>query len=180
MKKNIIIIILSIIVLYLGGYITYDKMHNNNQVENNNNSEEIDSNSNKDNENLPKWAKYLLEQNITEIEVVNRTCTVENDKINESSETITKEQLENILTKMTESKLIKHYYGGMGGPCLGDITIKYNNQEVSLFLFKYIRTNDEKINTYLEEENYEIKKDYESDYLFMYDWNPTYLDTILK
>lgn len=129
---------------------------------------------------LPKWAEYLLDQNITKIEVINRTCTVEDNKINTSSETITKEQLKNILTKMTASKLIKHYYGGMGGPCLGDIVVKYNNQEVSLFLFRYIRTNDEKINTYLEEEKYEIKKDYESDYLFMYDWDPSYINTIIK
>ena len=57
MKKNIIIVILTIIVIGLSGYLTYDKLLRKNEKQENN----IETNNKKEETDM-SWVEYLLEQ----------------------------------------------------------------------------------------------------------------------
>ena len=191
-KNNIILITICILAFIIFAFLGWTfgsklsiSINNESESQNTETTNENTTITSEETSTLPKWAEYLLSQEITSITISNRTCAVDEDGQHESSEIITKDTLEKIISKMTESKLIKYYYDGFGGPCLTNIVVKYDDQELTLFLFQYIKTSDEKIKKYLEESTYEIKKAYpeqasDSDYMFMYDWDKTYIDELLK
>ena len=186
----VLIVILCLAVLVLGGYIVYDKMFSNKGTPTNENTNNIPSDSPVIEEKLPEWAEYLLKQNISSIVVNNRTCTMDDDGMHESTEQLTVDQLRKVLAEVTKAKLTKYKdIGGFGGPCLKNIKVKYNDtKEFELFLYKYIdiEKTDSEIITLLEKENYTnvdsrtntpVPENPQS--MFEYDWNGAYLDILL-
>ena len=184
-RKNLIIVLLVIIILLLAtllvllltGKVNYKGNTNNNEPINN----VVDNNQN-DISALPKWANYLLEQNITDIEIHNRKLTRFDPEVGcDVPEKISKEQLKNILQKMGESQLIKYKQAaGFGGPCLKQIVIKYDNQQLELLSYKFIITKDTNINSLLENDNYkeENMNAETGDIIFAYNWDTSYIDTL--
>lgn len=181
----VLVIILALLVLGLGGYVFYDKVLGNKETPATTNSDTTTE------ETLPEWAEYLLKQNISSIVVNNRTCTLDNDGVmHESSEQLTVEQLRKVLGEVTKGKLTKYKdIGGFGGPCLTSIKINYNaTKKLDLFLYKYIDidSTDNEIITLLEKENYTNVESRtntpipsEPQSMFEYEWDTTYLDTLL-
>ena len=183
--KKIIIILLSVIVVLLIILIVLlfmKKINLTNQAIDNTSSGDIVAK-----EELPEWAEYLFNQNITEIAVYNRKRP-ESFQPGDSClppEFITKKQLESILKVMTKAELSKYNNAsGFGGVCVSYITIKYNeNDELVIYDFKYIIPKDNNIKVLLEKENYSennsMKGKEEFDDWYSYNWDSTYLDTLL-
>ena len=191
-KENVknykaLIIVLILIIIGLGGYIVYDKVLINKEAPINEPSNNVPSNDTAVEEKLPEWAEYLLKQNISSIVVNNRTCTIDDDGMHESSEQLTVDQLRKVLAEVTKTKLTKYkVVTGFGGPCLTNIKVKYNDsKEFELFLYKYIfvERTDSEIITLLEKENYTYIEDTpnpeSTQVMFEYDWDGKYLDTLL-
>lgn len=179
----VLIGVLCVLVLLLGGYFVYDKVLNNKEtpVENNN----INDINNIEEEKLPEWAQYLLNQNISEIIVNNRKFESFDPEVGcPETEKITKEQLRSVLEVMVKSQLSNYKNAsGFGGPCMESIVIKYNNnQEFKFLLYKYIVTEDNQIKSLLEKERYTInnslKGDEIYDDMFAYEWDSSFLDTL--
>ena len=186
----VLVIVLFLLVLGLGGYIVYDKVLSNKETPVNEPTNNVPSNNDVVEEQLPEWAEYLLKQNINSIVVNNRTCTMDDDGMHESSEQLTVDQLRKVLVEVTKSKLTKYKdIGGFGGPCIRNIKVKYNDtKEFELFLYKYIdiERTDSEIISLLEKENYTnvesrtntpVPENPQS--MFEYDWDGAYLDTLL-
>lgn len=176
----VLVIVLFLLVLGLGGYIVYDKALNNNETL----KKDVSNNETVEEEKLPEWAEYLLNQNITEIKVFNRLQP--SDGVNcLEPENITKEQFTSIITEMVKSDLANYKNAsGFGGPCMKDLIVKYNDdQEFKLLLFKYIVTNDDNIVSSLTKEKYtentSMQGDDQYEDLYAYEWDTSYLDTLL-
>ncbi len=129
---------------------------------------------------LPEWAEYLLSQNLTEITY--ETGALVNDEC-AASKTMTKEQLTDILTKMTASELKKFDAGGFGGPCWSGIVVKYDDKKFEIFMGKYIIAdgNDNNILSLLEKENFKVEEAINPEPLWTYEynWDTSYIDTLL-
>lgn len=129
---------------------------------------------------LPEWAEYLLNQNISEITY--ETGAFVNDEC-AAPKVMTKEQLKEVLIKMTSSKLRKFNLGGAGGQCWKGITVKYDDKKITIFMSKWIdaNNNDSKVVSLIEKENYTFDESTESDpqWTYEYDWDPSYIDTLL-
>lgn len=191
-KNNLgIIILLALIILVLVGYITYDKvLSNKDEIKCDNSIEKTqkEDNDTETNTNLPEWANYLLEQNITKITVKRgvpkdfgpgKSCLEDKQ--------ITNEELKKILEKMTKGKLTKYLdAGGFGGPCLTDIIIEYNgDNKIELFVNKYIVTKDKKIKSLLELEDYVENNERNTaaeklNTLFEYEWDDSFVETLFE
>lgn len=167
------------------GYLSFDNSSVKEDSDTNDNVDEKDDQN--ETSKLPEWANYLLEQNITEITYetgINEYNEITNTEECAPAKTLTKEQLKDILLKMTESKLKKYDAGGFGGPCWGGIVVKYNNQEFKIYMSKHIVTdgNDSKIIALLEKENYILDNQIiteEPMWIYEYDWDTSYIDTLL-
>lgn len=153
----------------------------------------ISFNTNKTNnieeEKLPKWATYLINQNIKNI-TVHRTY--KGESFDPSIGCLETKQIEvydlkQILEKMTKGKLTKYIENiGFGGPCLTDIIIEYNeNNKLELVLYEYIITKDDKILSLLEKEEYTEKKssnssNEEPNTIFRYNWDTSFVETLFQ
>lgn len=181
-----LVIVLFLLVLGMGGYIFYDKVLSNSDAPTNEITNNVPSNNDVDGEKLPEWAEYLLKQNITDIEVYNRSLeSFEPGKNCPDPEKITKEQFSNIVKVMVKSDLTNYKNAsGFGGPCMKDLIVKYNDgQEFKLLLYKFIVTKDVTIKSLLEKEKYIentiMQGDETYDDMYAYEWDTTYLDTLL-
>lgn len=187
-----VIILLILIILGLVGYIVYDKALSNKEVCETNEMEQEENNETIKNDTeesiLPKWAQYILEQNISKITVKRGINGYLDPAVGcPEDKQITKEELKQILEKMTIGKLTKHLdTGGFGGPCLTDIIIEYNdNKKTELFLYKFIVTKDKNVLSLLELEDYiqDNKRNSAMDdpyTLFEYDWDTSFVETLFE
>ena len=196
-KKNntfliVIIVILSLSVGGLSGFIINDKMSNNNDnnITNDNIPNNNDNNNNNEKEEkLPEWAQYLLKQNINEITVYNygdpyydadiHACVPGPKKIN-------KTQLEDILGVMTKGKLLNYIRPvGFGGFCVPKIIIIFNNnEELEFYNFKFIITQNRQIINLLKNEDYtddySMTGDGTDENLFAYKWDSSYINDLFN
>ena len=169
MKKNITIIILTMLVIGLSGYIAYDKLlsqkdkvenqEKENKVENSNIQE---GNNDVQEENKVTWLDYLLEQEFVSASL--SVCSIDGKFVYGkdsdwqpnpgTGRDITKEELKKILTTIYESKKENNPFGeivksyGYAAPaCEEAIHYKYNHdgkeQEFILAASTLIVTEDE-------------------------------------
>lgn len=161
---GVVLIVLSLGILFATGVINFKS----NYIED---------------DNLPKWANYLLSQNITEITYENGIVFGDMEECSAAKE-MTKEQLKDVLLRMTKSELKKYDAGGFGGPCWSGIIVKYNGKEFRLFMGKYIllSDNDSKIISLLEREAYIFENSSMSDPLWVYEynWDTSYIDALFQ
>ncbi len=202
----VVIVLLCVLVLLFGGYIIYDKVLINdtetNEKNNVTNQDNYEANQNNDNTNQDnikqgngnKWMDYILNTNISSIELSYCVDDPSNDigiptmkKIS-----ITKNDLNRVFAEMKKGTIAKNYYGGLGGPCMTSIDIDYTTNdeqyELDLVLYKFVDpefTKDQKILSYLEDTNYTVKK-YSDDinleiesYMFEYEYNEDIINTII-
>ncbi len=156
-------------------------------VENNANNNETSNVSQTEEDSLPEWAEYLLTHNISQIAVYNRNVpkTFEPGDSCPDPEYLTNGQFKSVLKEMVKFKLSKYVdASGFGGVCMKRIIVTYDGtKKFELLLNKYIITDDSKIESLLEKENYtenssmkgkETNKD-----MFAYEWDESYLDNLL-
>ena len=137
-RQNLEIIILSIIIVALLGVCIYmlfikkdekpvDNNGGNNQAINNNTNENNQTNSNTnqndETDNFKPWMKYILEQNITKIEVSKVPCS--EDTFTKKTTVLNTEQLKNTFKKFMNYKLRLSYSGGGGWECGETLKISY-------------------------------------------------------
>ena len=157
----------------------------------------INTENNKENLNeddkLPEWVEYLLAQDLTSI-VYKKGVLEYNEKAYgydcTPDKNLSKEQLKEILKKMTSSTLVKDDVRGFGGPCDIGIYIKYvdknDNTEKEFKIYTsniiVVKGNDEKTISLIEKEKYIEKEaiDENPNWVFMYDWDTTYVDEVIK
>jgi len=137
-KKNktpILMIIITILVvvgvvvflvLYLNGKINFGANNTNNQG-NGNTAEEIDNVQ--EDTILTDWMSYLLEQNITQIQLIRYD---EDNPSNSSNVSITTEQLSNIFRNMANYNLIKYYTTNDENNTKNELRITYMGSDSSL------------------------------------------------
>ena len=136
-SKNVIIIMLTIIIILLLIILTLvltgkvnvnnknDKLDNKNDVIENNNTE-------------VNWTDKLLSYNISEIKLSRKRNTQLGDSQDMDKEvTLSKEELKQILDKISTNKLVKTYSLGRGGQDRDHLTISYqvNNQNYTSLRF---------------------------------------------
>ena len=189
----LLLIILIAVIAFIVIYLTKPFDKSNNTTDNNTiNQDVVDQKSNNDNtENTSytSWMKYLLDQNITAITLERTTSDGSGDKKTD----LTKEQLSNIFSELSNYKLIKYYMEGSGFT-FGDIlTISYsvddNNYEIKLangtLWADDASLKDEGLRNALEEsehttENEELKDKEGAFYNFKFDsYSSTILDDFL-
>lgn len=127
-NKNLIIgvmaciIVLLIVALVYFVFIKKDDKTVDNKGENN--QQVIDNNDKtNENDNLKPWMKYILEQNITSMELIEYPCS--EDNFEKRTITITTDQLKNIFNKFLNYKMRVSYIGGAGWECGQTLNIKY-------------------------------------------------------
>ena len=172
---SVLVVVLVLVVIYLLFIKKPDDTRNIN-TENNNQTVQ---------ETLPEWATYILNQNITSItyEGYGNDTGEEPECIKKD---VTKEQLKDILTKMTKGNLKKFDLGGAGGPCNHGIAIKYNNKELYIAEGKWISISgnetDAEVLSLLEKEKYTYEAPTNDNpwMVFEYKWDATYIDNMFK
>ena len=173
-KKNtglvVLVIILSLLVLGLGGYIVYDKLlsENNEEIPKDENNNKIveDNVENEMQQNTSfnsNWINYLLSTHILEAKISRlRSVDLGDDYDLNKTVTISMNDLKNILTDLEDNKLIKTYSNGRGGPDKDHLTIKYEyNEKIYKFEIFYgsisVTSLDEELKNILNDNNYEEK-----------------------
>lgn len=182
MKKNIIIIILTIFAIVLSGYIAYDKLLSKKGIPEIQEKENKDKNNNVQDENNVTWIDYLLEQEFVSASL--SVCSIDGKFVYGkdsdwqpnpgTGRDITKEELKKILNTIYESDNENNFFGeivksyGYAVPaCAELITYKYIHNgkefEFSLNSAKIIITQDEDfikiLNNYMKEyTNYALNK----------------------
>ena len=159
-SKNVIIIMLTIIIILLLIILTLvltgkvnvnnknDKLDNNNDVIENNNTE-------------VNWTDKLLSYNISEIKLSRKRNTQLGDSQDMDKEvTLSKEELKQILDKISTNKLVKTYSIGRGGQDRDHLTVSYqvNNQNYTFEVFAgsiVLDSADEEIKNIFNNSNYE-------------------------
>ena len=202
----VVIVILGILVLFLGGYIVYDKVFENDAQINNNNNNESSSNNeildndtsvnqNQDTNNYTNWMDYIMSTNINSIKLGYCVSVISNGNevptLNEID--INRNDLNRIFSEMKKGSIAKNYNRGLGGPCMPSVKIGYTNSdqqyELSLIIYRIIDpeyTNDQKILSYLENTNYTINTyndniDLNTEpYMFDYTYNQEVIETIIN
>ncbi len=159
-SKNVIIIMLTIIIILLLIILTLvltgkvnvnnknDKLDNKNDVIENNNTE-------------VNWTEKLLSYNISEIKLSRKRNTQLGDSQDIDKEvTLSKEELKQILDKISTNKLVKTYSLGRGGQDRDHLTVSYqiNNQKYTFEVFAgsiVLDSADEEIKNIFNNSNYE-------------------------
>ncbi len=177
--KNCIIGILAVLVLALGGFIIYDKVIDKKDVK------EPETTNTEVEEKLPEWVEYLLKQDITEITYESGIALDGNGPLTcEAAKTMTKEQLKDVLVKMSEAPITKFDLEGIGGPCWGGIKVKYGNKVFNIYMGKLVITanNDTAVIAMLDKEDYVLNTTTNDapNWSYEFGWDPTYIDTLLK
>ena len=161
-SKNVIIIMLTIIIILLLIILTLvltgkvnvnnknDKLDNKNDVIENNNTE-------------VNWTDKLLSYNISEIKLSRKRNTQLGDSQDMDKEvTLSKEELKQILDKISTNKLVKTYSLGRGGQDRDHLTVSYqiNNQKYTFEVFAgsiVLDSADEELKNIFNNNNYEEK-----------------------
>ena len=159
-SKNVIIIMLTIIIILLLIILTLvltgkvnvnnknDKLDNKNDVIENNKTE-------------VNWTNKLLSYNISEIKLSRKRNTQLGDSQDIDKEvTLSKEELKQILDKISTNKLVKTYSIGRGGQDRDHLTVSYqiNNQKYTFEVFAgsiVLDSADEEIKNIFNNSNYE-------------------------
>jgi len=115
----IIVLLIAALVYFL--FIKKDDVQPKN--ENNNNQQENTNNNEKEEIAYKPWMSYILEQNITSIELIEYPCS--EDNFEKRTITITTDQLKNIFNKLLNYKMRVSYIGGAGWDCGQTLNIKY-------------------------------------------------------
>lgn len=152
MLTIIIILLLIILTLVLTGKVNVnnknDKLDNKNDVIENNNTE-------------VNWTDKLLSYNISEIKLSRKRNTHLGDTQDIDKEvTLSKEELKQILDKISTNKLVKTYTLGRGGQDRDHLTVSYqiNNQKYTFEVFAgsiVLDSADEEIKNIFNNSNYE-------------------------
>jgi hypothetical protein len=137
-NKNLIIGIMACIILLLIAALVYfmfikkddeqPKNNNSNQQDNiktnNNNSQQENENKEEKEEiSYKPWMNYILEQNITSIELVEYPCSEDNSE--KRTIAISTDQLKNIFSKFLNYTMRLSYTSGSGWECGQTLNIKY-------------------------------------------------------
>ena len=152
-SKNVIIIMLTIIIILLLIILTLVltgkvNVNNKNDVIENNNTE-------------VNWTDKLLSYNISEIKLSRKRNTQLGDSQDIDKEvTLSKEELKQILDKISTNKLVKTYSLGRGGQDRDHLTVSYqiNNQKYTFEVFAgsiVLDSADEEIKNIFNNSNYE-------------------------
>lgn len=160
-SKNIIIIMLTIIIILLLIILTLvltGKVNVNNKNDKLDNKSDVIENNNNAEEN---WADKLLSYNISEIKLSRKRNTQLGDSQDIDKEvTLSKEELKQILDKISTNKLVKTYSLGRGGQDRDHLTVSYqvNNQNYTFEVFAgsiVLDNADEEIKNIFNNSNYE-------------------------
>ncbi len=138
-NKNTVIAFLIVLVIALIGAVVYfavikkdDKPADNKGENNQQASNNTPTPSSDDTSNLKPWMKYILEQNISKIEVSKVPCS--EDNFETKTVVISTDQLKNTFKKFMNYKLEVAYAGGGGWECGESLKINYtkNGKEYEL------------------------------------------------
>ena len=130
----IIIIILSVLcVLFATGTISFNLNKTKDNEINENVNDKVDDNVSDEN-NYATWMNYILEQNITNVNIDRSRYADNPDDEYHAKINLTTEQLKNLFTKLMNYKLVKYYLHGSGFTYGDIITISYsvNNNDYSV------------------------------------------------
>lgn len=175
---TILLIVFIIMTLLLGGYIVYDKVLKKDTPIKETEKEKVQESS-----TLPAWANYILKQDITEINYIYPNTV--GDSFECATKTMTKDQLKNILEKMTSNKLRKYDMGGAGSSCNDEgINIKYGDKKFSIWQGRWVlfnSDNDPEVISLLEQADYLVENETnpEPEIVFEYIWDEAYINTVL-
>ncbi len=134
-KQGLEITILSIVVVVLLGVCIYMLFIKKDEksINNNENKQQVNNVTQNDGtDNFKPWMKYILEQNITKIELSKVPCS--DDNFEKKTVVINVNQLKEIFKKFMNYQLRVHYSGGRGWDCGETLNIKYlkNGEEYEL------------------------------------------------
>ena len=200
-KNNFGLVLIILVICFIfgaGGFYLDSKFSDDNQGNNDDemqlddtNNSDSDKNNNGDSNEMSTdydWMDYIMNSDISFITVT--YCVDKNidEGMIASPEDIeiTKDDLKRIFTEMKKGSVVKDYVGGFGGPCMWGVDINYStdkNYELTLFLNRYVSTDDKKILSLLELEDYTIEYSYDeagATPMFRYDWKSSIIDTIVK
>ncbi len=166
----IIVILLGLCILFTTNTISFnskevnnDNQHSKVEKENNNDITQDESTSKKNEPINSNWINYLLSCHILDAKISRIRSIDLGDKseINKTI-TITKDDLENILNDLKDTKLFKTYSIGRGGPDKDHLTVSYEyNENVYKFEIIYgtitIDNSDNELKNLLNNNNYEEK-----------------------
>lgn len=176
----VLVIVLSILVLALSGYIIYDKVLN---KKNNNQSDILEQTK------YNNWTDYILNSDIQEI-TINRTraAVKENEEDISKKTTISKEKLKEIFTKLKKYNLVKKYTLGMGIADGDILSITYKKDNVD-YIFEipngyiFVETiDDSELLNIIEDDQYtveneELSSENGSFYVYKYDYDNSIFDS---
>lgn len=158
-SKNVIIIMLTIIIILLLIILTLvltGKVNINNKNDKLNTKNDVIENNTEEN-----WTDKLLSYNISEIKLSRKRNTQLGDSQDIDKEvTLSKEELKQILDKISTNKLVKTYSIGRGGQDRDHLTVSYqiNNQNYTFEVFAgsiVLDSADEEIKNIFNNSNYE-------------------------
>lgn len=165
-SKNIIIIFLTVIIIILLIIIALfltGKINVNNKNDNLDNKNEVIENNNSNNDVKETWIDKLLSYNISNVKLSRTRRKDLGDAQDIDKEvTLSKEELKQILDKISTNKLVKTYSIGRGGQDRDHLTVSYqiNNQKYTFEVFAgsiVLDSADEEIKNIFNNNNYEEK-----------------------
>lgn len=163
-SKNIIIIFLTVIIIILLIIIALfltGKINVNNKNDNLDNKNEVIENNNSNNNVKETWIDKLLSYNISNVKLSRTRRKDLGDAQDIDKEvTLSKEELKQILDKISTNKLVKTYSIGRGGQDRDHLTVSYqvNNQKYTFEVFAgsiVLDSADEEIKNIFNNSNYE-------------------------
>lgn len=165
-SKNIIIIFLTVIIIILLIIIALfltGKINVNNKNDNLDNKNEVIENNNSNNDVKETWIDKLFSYNISNVKLSRtRRKDLGDSQDIDKEVTLSKEQLKQILDKISTNKLVKTYSLGRGGPQRDQLTVSYqiNNQKYTFEVFAgsiVLDSADEELKNIFNNNNYEEK-----------------------
>ncbi len=163
-SKNIIIIFLTVIIIILLIIIALfltGKINVNNKNDNLDNKNEVIENNNSNNDVKETWIDKLLSYNISNVKLSRtRRKDLGDSQDIDKEVTLSKEELKQILDKISTNKLVKTYSIGRGGQDRDHLTVSYqiNNQKYTFEVFAgsiVLDSADEEIKNIFNNSNYE-------------------------
>ncbi len=146
MKKNIVIVVLSVIIIALGGYIVYDKVTNKEEVKEKNPTQKEEKTDEKNPTKEEKYKKYEVFENI-ELKNGSKWIIIKNS--DEKSDYVT------AIAKNTYDEAMQgEIYEKISSEVFNSEKINYNQSEIK----KYVDSIGEKLNVKLKKvDNYTIR-----------------------
>ena len=165
----IIVILSALCVLLATGTISFksDKV-NDNEV-----NENVNDTNNEEN-NSKEWVNYLKSKNVV---VKTSVWNSEKDECEFNSVSISSEDINKIIDKLSTNKITKYYYGNFpptGTICSDRFTLEYENNKISLEADGYVWVNDDILSNKidLDVDNTTYADNYTEDsYVYKFDVN---------